>query len=530
MTQSELPQQGNCEEAHLLELLNFISDCMWVADAGENGNLYYTYLSPVVERISGRKVEEFLENPDLWLSCVHPEDSPYVENGYRRLLGGKGTSDRNDYRILLKNGGERWVRENTLIRLDPTSGKSRLYGVITCLTEATRFQEEMARLAAIVEGSDDCILSKSLDGVIQTWNRGAEKMYGYTSSEIIGKPVSILIPTESTEEFENIMSKLKRGETIDHLETIRRKKDGTNFPVSLTISPLKDASGRVVGASTIARDISVQKALQSALEEKSRILQLSNENLEQFAAVASHDLQEPLRTITAFCGLLENRLANRLSDTEREYFALVLDASKRMNSLILELLEYSRIGGQREVKLIAAAELVERAKANLAFEIAAKRAEIHISELPAITVNHSEFTRLFQELIANALKYCHDSPRILVQAMAVGNEWVFSISDNGIGIPSEHHDDIFRIFKRLHAKRDYPGNGIGLASCRKIVEAHGGRIWVEKGQVVGSVFRFAFPLGQNEGFSYLENNRTPTAEYSLRRALCGGDRRHADEQ
>lgn len=494
MTQSELRQQGIQKDAHLLELLNFISDCMWVADGGENGTLHYTYFSPSIEKISGRKAAEFLECPSLWLSCVHPEDSPYVENGYRRLLSGRGASDRNDYRILLHNGGERWVRENTLIRFDPIFGKSRIFGVITRLTEATQFQEELARLAAIVESSDDCILSKSLDGIIQTWNRGAEKMYGYTPCEIIGKPVSTLFPNESTGEFENIMSKLKRGETIDHFETIRKRKDGTKFPVSLTISPLKDAAGRVVGASTIARDISLQKALQSALEEKSRILQQSNENLEQFAAIASHDLQEPLRTITAFCGLLEKGLAKRLSDTEREYLGLVVEATKRMHALIVDLLEFSKIRGQLEAKPIAALELVEKARANLVFEISAKRAEILVGNLPTITVNHSEFTRLFQELIANALKYCHVSPQISIEAITSQTEWIFSISDNGIGIPSEHHDDIFRIFRRLHAKSEFPGTGIGLASCRKIVEAHGGRIWVEKGQPAGSIFRFALPF------------------------------------
>lgn len=494
MPQFEQRQEGIQEEARLLELLNFISDCMWVAEGGENGTLHYTYFSPSIEKIAGRKAAEFLESPALWLSCVHPEDSPYVEHGYRRLLSGRAACDRNDYRLLLKNGEKRWVRENTLIRVDPASGKSRVVGVITCLTEITQFQEELARLAAIVENSDDCILSKSLDGIIQTWNRGAEKMYGYASSEIIGKPVSTLIPSESTGEFENIMGRLKRGEIIDHFETLRRRKDGTTFPVSLTVSPLKDASGRIVGASTIARDISVQKALQSALEEKNQKLQQSNENLEQFAAVASHDLQEPLRTVTAFCQLLENGLAKQLSEKEKEYFGLVVDATKRMDSLIRDLLEYSKIGGGLQVNPIAASEIIERAKANLAFEILAKRAEILVGNLPTITVNHSGFTRLFQELLANALKYCRASPRILIQAMADGNNWVFSVSDNGIGIPSEHHDDIFRIFRRLHSRSEFPGTGIGLASCRKIVEAHGGRIWVEKGQDVGSVFRFTLPI------------------------------------
>lgn len=494
MPQSKWRQEGIHEEAHLLELLNFISDCMWVADGGDNGTLHYTYFSPSIEKVSGRKATDFLESPTLWLSCVHPEDSPYVENGYRRLLSGRAVSDRNDYRLLLKNGEKRWVRENTLIRFDPISGKRRVVGVITCLTEATQFQEELARLAAIVENSDDCILSKSLDGIIQTWNRGAEKMYGYTSNEIIGKPVSTLIPSESTGEFENIMSRLKRGEMIDHFETLRRKKDGTTFPVSLTVSPLRDASGRVVGASTIARDITLQRAFQSTLEEKNRKLQQSNENLEQFAAVASHDLQEPLRTVTAFCQLLENGLAKQLSEKEKEYFGLVVDATKRMDSLIRDLLEYSKLGGCLQVNPIAASEIIERAKANLAFEISAKRAEISVGNLPTITVNHSGFTRLFQELFANALKYCHGSPRIVIQVMAVGGEWVFSVSDNGIGIPSEHHDDIFRIFRRLHSRNEFPGTGIGLASCRKIVEAHGGRIWVEKGQDVGSVFRFTLPI------------------------------------
>jgi PAS domain S-box-containing protein len=356
-----------------------------------------------------------------------------------------------------------------------------------------------AHLASIVESSDDAIISKALDGSIQTWNPGAARLFGYAAEEVLGRPVTILIPPEQHDEEPRIVERLKRGERIEHYETVRVRKDGGRVPVSLSVSPLRDSTGRVVGAAKILRDITERKRAEQELAERAEHLARSNAELEQFAYVASHDLQEPLRMVASYTQLLARRYKDKLDADAQEFMHYAVDGASRMQALINDLLAYSRVGtkgGNFEPTSSEAA--LERALANLRLAIQESGAAVTHDALPTIVADPVQLTQLFQNLVGNAIKFRGaEPPRVHVSAERRGTEWVFAVRDNGIGIEPAYRERIFIIFQRLHGRVEYPGTGIGLAICKKIAERHGGRIWVESAPGRGSAFHFTVPTREH---------------------------------
>jgi PAS domain S-box-containing protein len=350
-------------------------------------------------------------------------------------------------------------------------------------------------LASIVESSEDAIISKSLDSTIRTWNRGATKLLGYEPEEVIGRPVTILIPPDHHNEEPAILARVTRGDRIAHYETVRVRKDGTLVDVSLSVSPIRDASGHVVGAAKILRDISERKRAEQELAERARRLAQSNEELEQFAYVASHDLQEPLRMVSSYTQLLARRYSDKLDDNAREFIRYAVEGATRMQVLINDLLAYSRLDtrGSRVAPTSSQGSL-ERALANLRLAIEESQAVVTHGPLPTVPADAVQLTQLFQNLIGNALKFRGaEPPQVDVSAERSDDHWVFAVRDNGIGIDPSYAERIFVIFQRLHGRADYPGTGIGLAICKKIVERHGGRIWLDVASGPGATFRFTLP-------------------------------------
>jgi light-regulated signal transduction histidine kinase (bacteriophytochrome) len=238
------------------------------------------------------------------------------------------------------------------------------------------------------------------------------------------------------------------------------------------------------------------EAAHASLEARTEDLQRSNAELEQFAYVASHDLQEPLRKVASFVQLLQRRYAGRLDDKADQYIELAVDGAKRMQQLINDLLAFSRVGrtAQRREE-VACGVLLAQAWANLGPAVRASHATIEVGDLPVVLGEASLLTAVFQNLLSNALKFAGDqAPRISVTARRDGEHWLFSFSDNGIGIPAEYAERIFVIFQRLHDRAAYPGTGIGLAMCRKIIEYHGGRIWLDTTVTSGARFCFTLPV------------------------------------
>jgi PAS domain S-box-containing protein len=427
--------------------------------------------------------------PDQWplARVLRGEDLREWEVRVRRIAGGS-------WERIFSYGG-------SLVRDE--QGQPRLAVLtITDITERKQADEAKSQLAAIVEFSDDAILSKDLDGIIRTWNAGAERLLGYRAEEMVGQPVARLLPPERKEEEEEILRRLRRGEYVEHFETVRVAKDGRRVAVSATISPLRTADGRMIGASKILRDITKLKRAEEALrrvneqlQEQAEELAATNKDLEQFAYVASHDLQEPLRAVGGFLTLLQQRYRGQLDEKADSYITAAVEGATRMQALINGLLEYSRVGTRGNVPApTPAGSALQEALANLQTLIQESGAVITADPLPVVPADASQLTHVFQNLIANAIRFRRENtPEIQVGARRQATDWLFWVRDNGIGIDPQYNERIFIIFQRLHTRTKYPGTGIGLSICKRIVERHGGRIWVESQPGQGATFYFTLP-------------------------------------
>jgi light-regulated signal transduction histidine kinase (bacteriophytochrome) len=281
-----------------------------------------------------------------------------------------------------------------------------------------------------------------------------------------------------------------------------RNKNGKEFPVEISLSPLETEDGLLVSAAI--RDISEKKKLENQIKEininlEKKVLQRTEEletkniELEQFAYVASHDLQEPLRTISSFVGFLKEEYYGKMDENADSYLDYIFHAADRMQTLIKDLLDYSRIGRTRVIQEVDCNTIVSDVMADLSSAIEEANAKISITEtLPLVTGYATELKQLFQNLISNSIKFHRDNvpPVITISSQKIPGGWSFSFRDNGIGIEMQHQERIFIIFQRLHNRTEYEGSGIGLSHCKKIVELHGGKIWVESKLDKGSNFQF----------------------------------------
>jgi PAS domain S-box-containing protein len=354
-----------------------------------------------------------------------------------------------------------------------------------------------ARLAAIVKSSDDAIIGKTLDGTVTSWNAGAERLYGYTETEMVGQNIALLIPSHCVDELSDILKRVGQGEPVEHHETQRVRKDQFVVDVSLAVSPIRDRTGVVVGAATIARDLTDhRKVVIAELARQADELRRSNDELEQFAYVASHDLSEPLRTISGYVELLSRRYGGQLDDDADRFIKHTVDGCDRMRHLIDDLLTYSRAGQTANLTgTIDCASLVRDVVASMSTSLTETNGQVDYDGLPTVRGDQAQLLQLFQNLIANALKFSRPGipPRVHIEAHQLDSTWTFSVADNGIGIEPEYRDQIFGMFQRLHARDAYPGTGIGLAICMRIVRTHGGQIWVEDKNEAGSCFMFTLP-------------------------------------
>jgi len=327
---------------------------------------------------------------------------------------------------------------------------------------------------------------------VTSWNAAAERIFGYRAEEMIGQSILRLLPEDRYDEERMILERLRQGEHVDHFETVRRTKDGRLLDVSLTISPLRDAHGMIIGASKIAHDITARKQAEAELVRQAIDLQRVNAELQQFAYIVSHDLGEPLRMVTNFVSLLAQRYQGKLDADADEYIGFAVDGARRMQQMLQDLLAYIRTGGQPQVFAPVDGEaLLARVCTDLQMAIADAEAEITHEPLPTVQGDATLLGQVLQNLIGNALKFRgKEPPYIHVSAQRGGNHWRFAIRDNGIGLAPQHAERIFQVFQRLHTRSEYAGTGIGLAICKKIVEQHGGRIWVESRPGEGAIFYF----------------------------------------
>jgi PAS domain S-box-containing protein len=699
-----------------------------------------TEVNRATELISGYTAEELVGKP-LSDFFTEPERA---EAGIKQVLAEKEVSNY-ELTLVTKDGLEVPVSYNATVLQDRKGRITGVLGSARNVTEQKQAEEALNRLAAIVKYSDDAIIGKTLNGVILSWNKGAERMYGYTEEEAMGENISLLAPPGHLDELSELLKKIGEGESVEHFETIRVRKDGKQIHVSLTLSPIKGASGKITGVSTIshniterkqaeevtkrasmelnqifntaadgmrvidndfnilranetflkmvnltenevvgakcyeilssplcntdncplthlragdervvsetemvrgdgtktvcilsatsfldlagsvigivedirditdrkeaeeelrvasaynrslieasldplvtigtdgkimdlnaateavtgysrdeltgtdfsnyftepenaragyqrafetgtvqdyeleiqhrdgsvtpvlynaavyrneagkvkgvfaaARDIEKQKHADSILKQTLDRLESSNKELEQFAYVASHDLQEPLRMVSSYTQLLEKRYKDKLDSDADEFIGYVVGGVSRMQNLINSLLTYSRVAtkGKAFAKTDCEAVLATTIT-NLKKAIEESSAGITHDPLPAVMADDVQLGQVFQNLIGNAIKFRgKNNPRIHVSAEQKDAEWVFSVRDNGVGIEPQYHDRIFQLYQQLHTKDEYPGTGIGLTICKKIVERHGGRVWVKSKPGKGSTFFFTLP-------------------------------------
>ena len=334
-------------------------------------------------------------------------------------------------------------------------------------------------------------------GKILAWNRGAHNTYGWSEAEALQMNIRDMTPPGRIAELVDLILRLVAGETIASFETQRLTKDGRILDIWLTATALGDKDKKTtVAIAATERDITGRKKAEKELRDLTEELKRSNAELEQFAYAASHDMREPLRTVSGFLKLLEKRYKGKLDEKAEEYISFTIDSVARMDMVLKDLLEFSRLGAKaHHMKPLNCSVVFEQAIHNLRSAIEESGAEITYDLLPTVMANESQITSLFQNLLSNSMKFRgKEKLRIHVSAEQKDNQWVFSVQDNGIGIDPKFFDRIFVIFQKLHTKQEYEGTGVGLTLCKKIVELHGGRIWVESEPGKGATFYFALPL------------------------------------
>ena len=353
-------------------------------------------------------------------------------------------------------------------------------------------RDSEVRFRSVAETAIEGIISTDEHGVISYWNPGAERLFGRTAHEAIGASVEVALPDRVLAPSRRNATSALVGTTF---ETVGRRRDGTSFPVELSLSEWANSQGKRFFTG-IARDITGRKDAERALEAKASELARSNQELEQFAYVASHDLQEPLRMVSNYTQLLARRYKDRLDPDANEFIEFAVDGARRMQDLIRDLLEYARVGTRgKEFKVTSLDRIVTNALVNLSGAIDEAGAEVTVGPMPSVACDASQLGQVFQNIIGNAIKFRRPGtkPLISVAATAERAGWAICISDNGIGIDAKHFSRIFQMFQRLHGRGEYSGTGIGLALCKKIVERHSGRIRVESTPGKGTSFVFTIP-------------------------------------
>ena len=493
-------------EARYRELIQALPAAVYTTD--ERGRI--TLYNQAAVTLWGRDPEV---GKDLWCGSwkiFRPDGTPLpLDECPMAVTLREGRAIRGEEIVIERPDG---TRRHVLPHPEPMRNvQGVVIGTINMLVDITdRKQAEraMVHLAAIVMSSEDAIISKNLQGIVTSWNGAAERLFGYTADEMIGQPVSRLIPSDLQDEETGILQRIGRGESIEQYETIRVRKDGTAFPISLTVSPLIDLHGRIIGASKIARNITEQKRVEEALRERDRTLTMvndalkkqavalaeANKELEGFSYSVSHDLRAPLRTIDAFSRIVEEEHGPRLDDEGRRSLTIIRKAVGQAGELIDDLLEFSKLGRQgMTFRLVKMADLAREAADDLNIMQEGRQVDLTVGDLPSCLGDRRFLKLVWMNLLTNAFKYTknREETRIEIGWMpddASPESVIYYVKDNGIGFNMAYAHKLFGVFQRLHRREDFDGNGVGLAVVQRIVQRHDGRVWAEGKVDEGATF------------------------------------------
>ena len=491
-------------------------------------NRRFTFLGENIFKLTGYSAEEFspaILKESILENKVWDVDhlGLTLEQLQAKFLSGEIGHWGSDMRIRLRNGEERWISDVSLPQRDEQGKVTSAIGVFQDLTERKRNEETLLRLAAIVESSDDAIISRTLDGIITSWNGGAEVLYGYTASEAIGQPISILSPMDQEAELSQILNRIKVGERLSHFETRRRTKDGRLLDISVSISPTKTTSGQIVGVSSIARDITEQKKaeaelyqyrehLEELVKDRTAELEIARDQAESanraksdFLAVMSHEIRTPLNGVLGNAQLLGQ---TGLSEKQHGYLNNLQISGESLLSVISDILDFSKIeSGMLQLEEISFSldDELARLSGNLASRANQKNLEFVINiapDIPALLLGDpARLGQVLLNLVGNAIKFTEAGSVIvktrLLEQAAGKVQLEFSVQDTGIGLSAEQLGLLFKPFTQADSSttRKYGGTGLGLSISRRLVQIMGGGIKVESQPGKGSTFTFWISLG-----------------------------------
>jgi len=477
-------------------ILNNVSDSIIVLD----GDGRIVDMNPAAERLMGgpalqaigKPLEQFLPGPiSIWTGNTNKNGEVTLDYGNTPCIF--------DLRVSTIQGRKGRVEGQIVVLRDITERKR--------IEEVLRESEEKYR--TILENIEDGYYEVDLDGRFTFFNNSMCRILGYPTEELMGMNDQQYMDEENAKKFLQAFNKVyETGEPLRGSEWEIIRKDRIRRCVEGYASLKRDSSGKPIGFRGIVRDVTERKQAEEVLKEKSEELARSNRELEQFAYVASHDLQEPLRTVTNFVQLLAKRYQGKLDSNADDFINFAVDGTMRMWKLINDLLAYSRVGTRGHTfEPINCETILQEALDNLKVTLEESGAVVTHDSLPTVMADSLQLGQLFQNLIGNAIKFRGDErPRIHISASRNDSGWTFSVRDNGIGIAPEFTERIFIIFQRLHGPQQYPGTGIGLAVCKKIVERHGGRIWAESEVGKGATFYFTLPTIKAKPLSYSVSN------------------------
>jgi len=518
-------QALEAEQSRLQSTLASIGDGVIVTDA--DGNV--DFINPVAESLTGWSQADARGKPlEMVFDIINEASRRRVENpAARALREGVIVGLANHTVLRARDGTERAIDDSAAPIRD---ARGTIHGVVLVVRDVTaqRAAENFhAHLAAIVEGSDDAIISKNLDGIITTWNPGAERIFGWTAEEAIGRPITIVLPPERLAEETNILNEVRAGHRVDHFETVRMTKQRERVNVSLTISRIRNAEGEVIGASKIARDITEKKRSEVALTETARqlaeaqaTLQRHAEQLEKtvhdrtaelrdsiadlevFSSSMSHDLRAPLRVMMSFAQMLEDEYADRLDGEGRTWVRRIIHSGERLHRLIEDIQNYTSVT-RSTVKLepVSIREVVDRVLEDYP-HITGARGSITIKEpLHEVLASAPMLAQSLANLIGNALKFSRPSvpPQVVVRSDRANGSVRIWVEDNGIGIPESEHERIFQLFGRGGHRADIEGNGVGLAVVQRAATRMNGTTGVESQPGEGSRFWIELPAARAAG-------------------------------
>lgn len=455
--------------------------------AGPDG--YFKQMNPAWHKILGWSVDELKARP--FFDFIHPDDVKATRSVMESLAQGEPVVEfTNRYRC--KNESFKWINWNVV-----PFGEF-LYASATDVTELKEAKEQLTelygRLDLALKGGNVGIWEWDLQTNLTLWDERMERMFGLEPGAFDGTYEGFLqrLHPEDVEETRRAVVEVLEGKKTYDIIYRSLSEEGVRF-INAKAVLLKNERLENVRMIGVCTDVTAIKEAEQRIKKIAEDLKRSNEDLEQFAYVASHDLQEPLRMVASFTQLLEKRYRDQIDETANKYIHYAVDGAARMQQLINDLLSFSRISTHGvNFQMISSSLIVEAAIESMAVLIHESKAYISFADLPDIRADKTQIQRLFMNLIGNSIKFCRDDvpPRISISGEDQGGHWLFSVRDNGIGISAEYSEKIFIIFQRLHGKEEYPGTGIGLSLCKRIVSRHGGEIWFESKPYEGTTFFF----------------------------------------